>query len=68
MQTLTKTELVWIYNAVINTANECNWQMKDMNPKTPAYMLAELHRDNLESVARKLGAVINNNDKRIAIK
>ena len=67
MQTLTKTELSWIYNAMQREAMRNVEMMDQCEAGSPAYHLAELGRDNARSIMHKISTMIYNGDKRIKI-
>lgn len=68
MQSFTKTELAWIYNALDKQAIECIHVMNEAEHGNPIYHLAELKRDNIRSVMRKIHTALNDGSKRIEIK
>lgn len=68
MQTLTKTELAWIYEAMKREVYAWNDAMKQCESGSPAYHLAELKRDNARSVMHKIHTAMNDGSKRIQIK
>lgn len=68
MQTLTKTELSWIYKAMEKEAIRNIETMNQCEAGSPAYSLAELGRDNARSVMHKIHTILNEGSKRIQIK
>lgn len=68
MQTLSKTELAWIYSALEKSAKEDLRTMREVGEGNIAYSLAELHKENCRSVMHKIGIMLADGDKRIAIK
>lgn len=68
MQTLTKTELSWIYKAMEREAMRNIEMMNQCETGSPAYHLAELGRDNARSVMHKIHTALNDGSKRIQIK
>ena len=67
MQTLTKTELSWIYNALAKEAHANAMIMVNSEPDSVEYKLANLARENTKSVMRKIHTVIDEGSKRIKI-
>lgn len=67
MQTLTKTELSWIYKAMEREAMRNVEMMNQCEAGSPAYHLAELGRDNARSVMHKIHTALNDGSKRIKI-
>lgn len=68
MQSFTKTELAWIYEALKHETIRKIEQMKECEIGSPAYHLAELARDNTRTTMYKIHEALNGNCKRIAIK
>jgi len=68
MQSFTKTELGWIYNALKHEAEKSCKAMRESEEDSPLFHLAELNRDNMRSTMHKIHEAMNGNCKRIAIK
>ena len=68
MQTLTKMELQWILDALKHDIQTDSAMLKNAPIGSLTRRLAELHRDNLQSVLYKVANVIETDAKRIAIK
>jgi hypothetical protein len=68
MQTLSKTELAWIYNALDKEVKRKISEMNQCEAESPLFHLAELRRDNLRATMHKIHNVLNGESKRIAIK
>ena len=67
MQTLTKTELSWIYNVMEKESMQYAEVMSKCEVGSFAYNFSELARDNLRSVMRKIHNAMNDGSKRIKI-
>ena len=68
METLSKTELVWIYNALRENADKNARLMVENPADSVEYQLANMARENAKATMRKIQNVIDSNSKRIAIK
>lgn len=68
MQTLTKTELSWIYKALEHEAHSNAMVMANSHSDSMEYQLANLARENARSVMRKIHTALNDGSKRIQIK
>ena len=68
MQTLTKTELLWIYKTLEHEAQSHAMLMANSPSDSEEYILANLARENIKSVMRKIRATIDDGSKRIQIK
>lgn len=68
MQSFTKSELAWIYNALKHEAEKSNQTMQELGENSPLFHLAELNRDNCRATMHKIHEAMNNGCKRIAIK
>ena len=68
MQTLTKTELSWIYKALEKEAMRNIEAMNQSEVGSPAHSLAELGRDNARSVMHKIHTAMNDGSKQMRIK
>lgn len=68
MQTLTKTELAWIYKALEREAIRNTKAMNQCAYGSLEYGIAELGRDNARSVMHKIHNAMNDDSKRIRIK
>ena len=68
MQSFTKTELAWIYDALEHESEKSIKVMQESEEGSPLFHLAELSRDNLQSVMHKIHEAMNGESKRIAIK
>lgn len=67
MQTLTKTELTWIYKALEHEAHSNAYVMANSPDDSVEYKLANLARENARSVMRKIHTALNDGSKRIKI-
>ena len=67
MQTLTKTELAWIYKALEREAMRNTEMMNQCAVGSLEHGIAELGRDNARSVMHKIHAAMNDGSKRIKI-
>lgn len=67
MQTLSKTELAWIYKAMEKEAMRNIKAMNQSEVGSPIYHLAELGRDNARNVMHKIHTALNEGSKRIKI-
>ena len=67
MQTLTKTELSWIYTALREQSDKCARIMVDNPPDSIEHKLANIERENTRSVMRKIDTARNDGSKRIKI-
>ena len=70
MQTLTKTEVAWVYAALESEHARLAQLIRDAERAGNGFGVyaATLRRDGLREVMHKLHTSLNNNDKRIAIK
>ena len=68
MQSFTKKELAWIYNALKHEVENSCKVMQETEESSPLFHLAELNRDNMLSTMNKIHEAMNGNCKRIAIK
>lgn len=68
MQTLSKTELRWIIDALNHDIRGDVAVMEQSTPGSVQYRLAELHRDNLAAVSYKVSNALATDAKRIAVK
>ena len=68
MQTFSKVELSWIYKAMEAEAARNEEVLIQCEVGSPAYFIAELGRDNAQSVMRKINTILNDGSKRIQIK
>lgn len=67
MQTLTKTELAWIYKALENEAHSHAMIMVNNPTDSVEYKLANIARENARGVMRKIHTALNDGSKRIKI-
>ena len=67
MQTLTKTELAWIYKALEHDAHSNAMIMVNTDADSVEHKLANLARENARSVMQKIHTVMNDGSKRIKI-
>ena len=70
MQTLTKTEIAWIYSALENEVDRLNSMMNIARSENHPFAghYAECRRDGLRGVMHKLHTALNEGSKRIGIK
>lgn len=66
MQALTRTELKWIHDELQKIVTDYDSIVQEY-PDTPDAYIAELRRDGLRNVLRKLQIAYSLHDKRIAI-
>lgn len=67
MQTLTKTELTWIYKALEHEAHSNAMIMVNTDSDSVEHKLANIARENARSVMRKIHTALNDGSKRIKI-
>lgn len=67
MEKLCKTELAWIYGALQDRANKNAYIMANTEVDSLEYQLANLDRENMKSVARKIQKIAEENHKRICV-
>lgn len=67
MQSLSKTELAWIYKALEKEAHANAYIMANSDTDSVEYKLANIARENARSVMRKVHTVLNDGSKRIQI-
>lgn len=67
MQTLTRTELAWIYTALAREAHRNAIIMANNSPDSIEYKLANIERENAKSVMRKIQTIRNDSSKRIKV-
>lgn len=68
MQTLTKTELAWIYSALEKEVKQNVNIMNQFEVGSLEYQLAEHKRDAFRGTMHKIHSVLNDGSKRICIK
>ena len=68
MQTLTKTELAWIYSALEHESLRSIKAMNESKYGSLEYQLAEHNRDKLRGTMHKVHSILNDGCKRIAVK
>ena len=68
MQTLTKTELAWIHNALLHKIQHCHEAMANYSENNPVYRLAEMDKENITATMKKICAIVEGECNRIAIK
>ena len=68
MQTITKTELAWIYSALEHEVKRSISVMNDHEYGSLEYQLAEHNKEKLRGTMNKIHAILNDGSKRIAVK
>ena len=68
MQTITKTELAWIYSALEYEVMRNVEAMNDFDYDSLEYQLAKHNKEKLRGTMNKIHAVLNDGNKRIAVK
>lgn len=68
MQTITKTELAWIYSALEHEVMRSVEAMNDSDYGSLEYQIAEHNKEKLRGTMNKIHAILNEGSKRIAVK